>query len=137
MDRVRVILADPDADFAAMLVSLALKEGVYLAWVNDGPKVVDALTSGNLPDVLLLARNLPGHDAFAILKSIRTSKNCEGLASMVLSATPSLEEEIMSFNLGAIDYVQKPINPKAFLARLLARVRHARRLADAHAIPRL
>lgn len=137
MEQTRIILADQDPDFAAMLASLLLKEGIYLAWLNDGPKVVDVLTSGTRPDLLLLSRNLQGHDAFALLKSIKASKNCEGLASVVLSATPSVEEEVLSFNLGAIDYVAKPIHPKAFLARIFARVRFAQRLADTPLIPRI
>lgn len=137
MEFSRIIIADGDADFASMITALAMKEGMYISWLNDGQKVVDALSSGVNPDLLIMDRNLATHDAFSLLKSIRAAKNMDALTTIVMSATPTTEEEIHAFNLGAIDYVHKPVNPKAFTARLAARIRHARRIADVISVPRI
>lgn len=137
MEFSRIILADGDADFVAMMTALSMKEGLYISWLNDGQKVVDTLSSGIIPDLLIIDRNLQCHDAFSLLKSIRSANNLDAMMTVVMSSTPSTEEEIHAFNLGAIDYVHKPVNPKAFTARLAARIRHARRISDFISIPRI
>ena len=137
MEFSRIILADADADFAVMMTALAMKEGMYISWLNDGRKVVDVLSSGLMPDLLIVDRSLPVYDAFGLLKSIQSSERLDSLMTMVTSSTPTTEEEINSFNLGAIDYVHKPVNPKAFTSRISARIRHARRLADSINLPRI
>lgn len=83
MEFSRIILADADADFAVMMTALAMKEGMYISWLNDGRKVVDVLSSGLMPDLLIVDRSLPVYDAFGLLKSIQSSERLDSLMTMV------------------------------------------------------
>ena len=74
------------------------------------------------PDVVILDVNLPGLDGYSVCRSVRSSY--QG-AIIMLTARGEEVDEVMGLEVGADDYMAKPVRPRALLARLRTHLRRA------------
>ena len=74
-------------------------------------KVLD----GNEIDLVVLDLIMPGEDGFALTDMIR--RNCDS-GIIILSAVGDPADQVLGLELGADDYVTKPCDPRALLARI-------------------
>jgi adenylate cyclase len=87
--------------------------------------------SGTPPDLILLDIMMPGMDGYEVMRRLRTDPATAGIPVIFLTALTSIEEEQFGLDLGAVDYITKPISPPVVLARVhthLERSANARRL---------
>jgi DNA-binding response OmpR family regulator len=73
-----------------------------------------------MPELVILDLGLPGLDGFAICKELRTTYQDPIL---ILTARDSDIDEVLGLELGADDYVIKPVEPRVLLARIKALLR--------------
>ncbi|MDZ4201244.1 MAG: response regulator [Gallionella sp.] len=94
--------------------------GFTVDWLQDGRQAMSAL-SVETYDAIVLDLGLPGHDGFALLQSARD----QGLhvPVLILTARDEKLDKLKGFNLGADDYVVKPVDMEELAARLRALIR--------------
>jgi DNA-binding response OmpR family regulator len=76
-----------------------------------------------MPDVIVLDINLPAGSGFDILRKLRTSKKTEQIPVVIVSGDSDVETEFAAKELGAAEFLHKPLDPArlhAILKRLLA-----------------
>ncbi|HSO28290.1 MAG TPA: response regulator transcription factor [Candidatus Sulfomarinibacteraceae bacterium] len=117
---MKTILVVDDAPNIVELVRLYL-EGAGFATVvaTDGPSAVE-LHRTHRPDLVILDLMLPGMDGFEVCRAIRREADTPVL---MLTARTDDVDAIVGLELGADDYVTKPFNPRALVARVKAILR--------------
>ena len=119
---MRVLLAEDDALLGDGLRAGLRQHGFQVDWVRDGRAAERELRSGAYA-AAVLDLGLPLQDGLAVLRRARA----QGVAApvLVLTARDALPERIRGLDLGADDYVVKPVDLGELAARLRALVRRA------------
>ena len=81
------------------------------------------------PDLVILDIMMPKINGFEVCKRIRENKAYSEMPVIFLTAKSGEVDEIHGFELGASDFIQKPISPKKLIARVNSNLRkHVREL---------
>ena len=117
---MKTILVVDDAPNIVELLRMYL-EGAGFATIAaaDGPTAVELHRTGH-PDLVILDVMLPGIDGFEVCRAIRRVADTPVL---MLTARTDDIDAIVGLELGADDYVTKPFNPRALVARVKAILR--------------
>ncbi|RJP60233.1 MAG: response regulator [Deltaproteobacteria bacterium] len=103
----RILLVDDEVAFANNILKLLSKRGYDVIAVNDGASAIRTIGEKEF-DVVILDMKMPGMDGIATLKEI---KKKEPLAEVViLTGHGSVESGIEGMQLGAFDFVMKPVS---------------------------
>jgi DNA-binding response OmpR family regulator len=117
---MKTILVVDDAPNIVELLRLYLEGAGYATVVaTDGPSAVE-LHRKHRPDLVILDVMLPGMDGFEVCRAIRREADTPLL---MLTARTDDVDAIVGLELGADDYVTKPFNPRALVARVKAILR--------------
>ena len=104
----KLILIVEDTETSNRFYNAALsRTNAKLLWALDGEEALGKLNEHKDIDVVLLDLNLPGISGFDVLKNIR--KNDKKLAVIVQTAYVLSGEEAACYELGANDFITKPI----------------------------
>ncbi|MBY0474115.1 MAG: diguanylate cyclase [Nitrosomonas sp.] len=126
--RILLVEDDPTNLILSMeLLSNVLGHTVYTA--NNGQQAL-ALAMEVLPHIVITDWMMPIMNGLELTKSLRATEWGQNLYVIMLTSIEDEEEVIKAFNAGVDDYVTKPINIKAFRARLRA-AWHYRQLQEA------
>lgn len=100
---------------------------------NSGERALRAAHTDPRPDIILLDVMMPGMDGYEVLQRLHAEKETRDIPVIFVTAMDSAESEERGLELGAVDYITKPIKPAIVLARVRAHLelKHARdRLAN-------
>lgn len=100
---------------------------------NSGERALRAVHSDPRPDIILLDVMMPGMDGYEVLQRLHAERETRDIPVIFVTAMDSAESEERGLELGAVDYITKPIKPAIVLARVRAHLelKHARdRLAN-------
>ena len=117
-----IVLVEDDFELAELTKERLEREGFSVRHEENGESGRDAIIDSQ-PDLVVLDIMLPGIDGFEVCKQVRP-----GYAGPILILTARDEDldEILGLELGADDFVTKPIKPRLLLARIRALLRRAR-----------
>jgi len=87
---------------------------------NSGERALRAAQSAPLPDIILLDMMMPGMDGYEVLRRLHAEKETRDIPVIFVTAMDSTESEERGLELGAVDYITKPIQPAIVLARVRA-----------------
>jgi adenylate cyclase len=130
--RSRILVIEDSEDIRYLLDAL-LRERYEVMLADSGDAGLAIALSGQRPDIILLDVMMPDMDGYEVLRRLGRDKRTADIPVIYLTALGSVEEEHRGLDLGATDYVTKPISPPVLLARLklhLERTAYARRLRD-------
>ncbi len=110
-----ILVVEDDKDMRALIALYLGKQGYETTLAEDGVEALLYL-GRNRFDLILSDVNMPNFDGFKLLEMI----NQKGLSTPVLFLTGQSgdEYEVKGFELGAVDYLRKPIQKEVFLARV-------------------
>ncbi len=114
-----VLLVEDDSEIARLLGMLLRSEGFDFTHIDRGDQAVEAIRE-QMPDVVILDVMLPGLNGVEVCRMVRTFY--QG-AVLMLTACEDDITEIASLNVGADDYLVKPVRPYILLARLQSLLR--------------
>ena len=112
--RSRILIVD-DAPLHVEALVAALEECHELFFALSGPEGL-RLASLHQPDLILLDILMPGMDGFEACRRLRGTLALTDVPVIFITALEGEEEEMRGLELGAVDYIQKPVNP--FLVRM-------------------
>jgi len=102
-----ILIADDEEKILTRLDRMLSNEGYLTDTAPDGAQAIKKLASGNY-DILLTDINMPDKNGFEIMEFIKTG-NIDTLP-LVLTGFASVESAIRAIQLGAYDFIQKPID---------------------------
>lgn len=121
-----VLVIDADANFAAAVKETLEAQGVSVVIALDGKKGLEFFNT-LLPQMVIVDRNLPDADGFDLVTQIHEAAKTRFLPIAVISADDRIESRIQAMEIGATDFIAKPVD----MAFLTAYVRNRLRSQDA------
>ena len=126
----RVLVVD-DTDDNLFLMTSLMEDKYDMLVASSGKEALEIVMSLNPPDLILLDIMMPEMDGYEVLRRMRQHPPTANIPVIFLTALSTIEEEQLGLDLGAVDYITKPISPPLMLARVqshLERSSNARRL---------
>ncbi len=117
LHKATVLVVDDTADDLA-LVSNLLKDSYQVKIANNGEKALEIAAAENPPDLILLDIIMPGMDGYEVCQRLKADYKTRDIPVIFLTVKAELEDEKKGFELGAADYIIKPISPYIVLARV-------------------
>ncbi len=111
----KILLVDDDEDFRKLASILLETAGYDVDQATDGVEAIVTLRTSNY-DLILSDIEMPGLDGFTMLQALK-SKNMD-TPLIFLTGNDSMDKEERGYELGALDYIRKPIRRKMFLTRV-------------------
>ncbi len=110
-----ILLVEDDPRLSRSLAEQLQTEGYTCTQVFDGDMALRAFT-GKKFDLVLLDLSLPGKDGYAVCKEIRRTDR--QLPIIVITAFSDIDDKMNAFELGADDYLVKPVHFQEVLAKV-------------------
>jgi two-component system OmpR family response regulator len=106
MDNFRILIVDDEDDFREAIMKRLRARKVDIEGANSGAKALEALNEKDF-DVVVLDVKMPGMDGIETLREIKLKKPL--VEVIMLTGHASVESGIQGMQLGAFDYVMKPV----------------------------
>jgi two-component system OmpR family response regulator len=121
-----VLLVEDDLRLSELVSRYLQNSGMRVSAVARGDRVLERVRA-EPPDIIILDLGLPGEDGFAVCRQLRPAYTHPIL---ILTARDNDIDHVLGLELGADDYIIKPVEPRVLLARINALLRRSRVSAE-------
>ena len=116
------VLAVDDIPLNLLLVQKMLaRYNFKMRTAANGQQALDAV-SAEKPELILLDLMMPGIDGFEVIRRLKNNPDTADIRIVILSALNSNEDVVKGFNLGADDFIMKPIIMEKLLSCLVTQL---------------
>ena len=121
----KVLLIEDDVRLSGLVRTYLQSNGFQVSVEERGDRVIDRVQREH-PDLIILDLGLPGQNGFTVCKELRAVNRTPIL---ILTARNSDIDHVLSLELGADDFVIKPVEPRVLVARINALLRRSKSVA--------
>lgn len=121
----KVLVVDDEDDILELLKYNLKKEGYEVKTASNGIKAVE-IAKSFLPDLVILDIMMPHQDGVETCRQMREIPELNNSYILFLTARTEEYSEVAAFDIGADDYLSKPIKPRALMSRISALFRRKR-----------
>jgi two-component system response regulator RstA len=118
-DVLKILLVEDDTRLSALIQEYLQKQAMLVSIEHRGDLACDRITAES-PDLVILDLMLPGMDGLEVCKAVRPQY---AGPIMMLTARDEDIDQVVGLEIGADDYVTKPVQPRVLLARIRALMR--------------
>ena len=129
-DLPSILIVDDQVDNLKLLFN-RLKDNYRLRVANSGAEALDIVRRIGPPDLFLLDIMMPEMDGYALCQRLKTIPGTREIPVIFLTARDRPEDEELGFDVGAVDYVTKPVNARLVQARIKAQLALAQQIKQA------
>jgi CheY-like chemotaxis protein len=116
------VLAVDDIPLNLLLVQKMLgRFNFEMRTAANGQQALDAVAAKK-PDLILLDLMMPGIDGFEVLRRLRENPDTADIRVVILSALNSNEDVVKGYNMGANDFIMKPIIMEKLLTTIITQM---------------
>lgn len=116
----KVLIVDDEPDIIELLEYNLEKEGYMVESAGNGKEALAKLEEGFRPDILLLDIMMPQMDGIETARRIRQIPELKDVYILFLTARSEEYSEVAAFEVGADDYISKPVKIRALISRINA-----------------
>jgi two-component system response regulator RstA len=120
-DHHKVMIVEDDARLADLTQNYLINNGLEVLCESDGAQAIDRIRAEQ-PDLVVLDLMLPSKDGLAVCREVRPF--FKGPILMLTARDDDLDQ-VLGLEMGADDYVTKPVRPRVLLARIRALLRRS------------
>ena len=117
LSKPQVLVVDDTPDNLALMSDL-LRDTCKVRVANSGERALRLLGNGPPPDLILLDIMMPGMDGYAVIRALKANPQTRDIPVLFLTAKSEVEDERIGLELGAVDYLTKPVSHAILQARL-------------------
>ncbi len=118
----KILLVDDEPDILEFLSYNLKKEGYVVLTASNGKDAI-AIARKEIPHLIVLDVMMSDMDGIETCREIREQKSLKNVLIAFLTARSEDYTQIAGFEVGADDYITKPIKPRVFLSRVKALLR--------------
>lgn len=122
--KLSILLVEDEKNICDFISTSLSAQDYRISTAHTGKEALPIITS-QCPDLILLDLGLPDMDGMEIIRQVRTWSS---VPIIVLSARTQEQEKVRALDLGADDYLTKPLGTSELLARIRTALRHSNRL---------
>ncbi len=115
-----ILIVDDEVDIANSIQYVLKQEGFSTLLAHDGFKAIE-LIENQRPDLIILDLMMPGIDGYEVCRRVRSSDKKTPI--LMLTARTSEVDTVVGLELGANDYIAKPVRLRELVARVKAHLR--------------
>lgn len=115
----KILLVEDDIELAELIKDYLSCYEFSVDVIHDGHKAVSRIISEQ-PDLVILDLMLPGKDGISICKEVRPEFN---KIIIMLTASSESIDHILGLEIGADEFIHKPVEPRVLLAHIRALIR--------------
>ena len=112
------ILIIDDSEAIRMLITVYLRSAGYKVLEAANGQIGMNVTAESQPDLILLDIAMPVMDGFSVCARLQQDEQLRTIPILMLSALSDTESKMRAFELGAVDYITKPVSKGELLARI-------------------
>ncbi len=116
-----ILLVEDNKELAVLIRDFLNREGYSVCWAGSGTEALDYM-EGQPVKLLLLDIMLPEMDGFAVCRAVRAKWN---LPVLIMSARDGRADKLTGYELGADDYMEKPVDAEILIAKVKALMQRA------------
>ncbi|MGD1918510.1 MAG: diguanylate cyclase domain-containing protein, partial [Pleurocapsa sp.] len=113
----KILIVDDTPDNLQLLLLYLKNAGYKILIAQDGKRAIKTAAFYQ-PDLILLDVMMPGLDGFSTCSHLKNKASTKDIPIIFMTALAETENKIRGFELGAVDYITKPINQDELLARI-------------------
>lgn len=113
----KILIVDDQDENLFLLQSILGKIGCEVDTLNDSLEAIEYLKSNDF-DLIILDILMPSLDGFELCKMIKMDKNLQNIPVMFISSLEHEKDIVKAFEVGAVDYITKPIKKLEVIARV-------------------
>jgi two-component system sensor histidine kinase/response regulator len=130
--RPTILIVDDTPD-NLMLLSQLFRGEYRVRLAQTGAKALEYVTSDTPPDLVLLDIMMPSMDGFEVATRMREHPSSEAIPIIFVTAMASADARIKGLDLGAVDFITKPIDPETLKPRVRNFMRYVQMRKDLQA----
>lgn len=115
--RQRILIVD-DTPANIHVLMETLKDDYAIIVATTGPKALTLASGPSPPDLILLDVMMEGMDGYEVCRRLKADVRTQDLPVIFVTTLGQVEDEARGLDLGAVDYITKPINPSIVKARV-------------------
>jgi two-component system alkaline phosphatase synthesis response regulator PhoP len=119
--KTKILLVDDEKDIVEFLQYNLEQEGFKVITAYDGIEALEKMSQK--PDLLILDVMMPRMNGYEVCSKIRSQDEYKNIPIVFLTAKSSEIDEVHGLDIGANDFIQKPISPKKLIARVRSNLR--------------
>jgi putative two-component system response regulator len=112
-----ILLVDDSYESLVLLGQLFIDK-YKVKFASSGKEALEIAFSDTPPDLILLDVSMPEMDGYEVCLALKQSAVTKNIPIVFLTVSSRLEDEKKGFELGAVDFVKKPIQPQTLLVRV-------------------
>ena len=117
IEKATILVVDDTPENLALISSL-LKDTYKVKVANNGDKALEIAASDAPPNLILLDIMMPGLDGYEVCRRLKHDSKTMHIPVIFLTGRSEVEDEKKGLELGAVDYITKPVSPAIVLARV-------------------
>jgi len=126
-----ILVVEDDTELAEWICEYLAAKDFQVSWIDRGDEAVNLIQRDN-PDLVILDGMLPGLDGLDVCRAVRpTFEN----PIIMLTARDEELDEVLGLEMGADDYLTKPVRARVLLARIRLLLRKKDKLSTSQVLP--
>ncbi len=117
-DQPVVLVVDDTPENLELMSELLLLDDYRVKVASNGTHALRIALDSPQPDLILLDIMMPGMDGYEVCRMLKGNPATAAIPVIFLTAKSSAEDEQLGLDVGAVDYIAKPISPPVVLARV-------------------
>ncbi|AKJ64497.1 ATP-binding SpoIIE family protein phosphatase [Kiritimatiella glycovorans] len=113
----RVLVVDDERPNRLYLRKLLSARGCEVIEAENGPVALER-AHGMRPDLILVDVVMPGMDGFELCGKLKSDPRCAEVPVVMVTAKTKIDDLARAFEMGALDYIRKPFNPRELVLRV-------------------
>jgi two-component system, OmpR family, alkaline phosphatase synthesis response regulator PhoP len=119
--QIKILLVDDEKDIVEFIKYNLEKENYEVITAYDGEEALEKMPQH--PDLVILDILMPKLTGYEVCRKIKANTDYHNIPIIFLTAKTSEIDEILGLELGASDYIKKPISPQQLMARVKSNLR--------------
>ena len=117
MEKQRILIVD-DSPSNIRLLNDILRDEYSISITTNGERALKLAKSDSRPDLILLDIMMPEMDGYEVCRQLKASAKTKNIPVLFVTARCGIEDEKKGLELGAVDYITKPISPPIVASRV-------------------
>lgn len=114
---IKKILVVDDEPNNLQVLRQILKDYYQLMFASNGERALEAAVK-HVPDLVLLDIMMPGMNGYQVCEKLRTNAATQHIPVIFVTAMSEVDDEARGFDVGGVDYIQKPVSGPIVLRRV-------------------
>ena len=124
MDNVkpRILVVDDNPKNLQYATKILIEAGYDVSVAQNGTNAINYILKSNPPDLILLDVMMPGLSGYEVCEKLKSYDSLKDIPIIFLTAKSETEDIVKGFELGGVDYISKPFQPKEILVRIKTQI---------------